>query len=234
LEPILKKIKPDGDYQNKKIYELNDLQKSLRDKIQNKRVFITDSEVTLDDLASALSDSDHPLKITVKRGEKTIEFANISPNKDGIIGIKLSIEEISEKTTGFLSAVKNSWNYLWINTKMMISGLVKVFTGKIPMGELHGIIAIAKVGGDVIQYQGIWKGFLLTAVISLNLAVLNLLPIPALDGGHILFLFIEKILGKRFSQNVQETFVRYGFTFLIFLMVFVIFNDIFALITKKF
>ncbi len=234
LEPILKKIKPDGDYQNKKIYELNDLQKSLRDKIQNKRVFITDSEVTLDDLASALSDSDHPLKITVKRGEKTIEFANISPNKDGIIGIKLSIEEISEKTTGFLSAVKNSWNYLWINTKMMISGLVKVFTGKIPMGELHGIIAIAKVGGDVIQYQGIWKGFLLTAIISLNLAVLNLLPIPALDGGHILFLFIEKILGKRFSQNVQETFVRYGFTFLIFLMVFVIFNDIFALITKKF
>ena len=234
IEPILKKINPGEDYENKKIIELNDLQKSLRDKTKNSSKFKAEQDITLDDLAMAISDTEHPLTIVVLRNGKEVSFENVIPNEKGVIGIKLSFEEISQKTTGLLSAVKNSWTYLWINTTMMIDGLVKLFTGKIPMGELHGIIAIAKVGGDVIQYQGIWKGFLLTAIISMNLAILNLLPIPALDGGHILFLAIEKIFGKRFSTDMQETFVRYGFSFLILLMVFVICNDIFALVTKKF
>ena len=234
IEPILKKINPGEDYENKKIIELNDLQKSLRDKTKNSSKFKAEQDITLDDLAMAISDTEHPLTIVVLRDGKEVSFENVIPNEKGVIGIKLSFEEISQKTTGLLSAVKNSWTYLWINTTMMIDGLVKLFTGKIPMGELHGIIAIAKVGGDVIQYQGIWKGFLLTAIISMNLAILNLLPIPALDGGHILFLAIEKIFGKRFSTDMQETFVRYGFSFLILLMVFVICNDIFALVTKKF
>lgn len=234
IEPILKKINPGEDYENKKIIELNDLQKSLRDKTKNSSKFKAEQDITLDDLAMAISDTEHPLTIVVLRNGKEVSFENVIPNEKGVIGIKLSFEEISQKTTGLLSAVKNSWTYLWINTTMMIDGLVKLFTGKIPMGELHGIIAIAKVGGDVIQYQGIWKGFLLTAIISMNLAILNLLPIPALDGGHILFLAIEKVFGKRFSTDMQETFVRYGFSFLILLMVFVICNDIFALVTKKF
>ena len=234
IEPVLKKINPGEDYENKKIVELNDLQKSLRDKTKNSLKFKADQDITLEDLATAISDTEHPLTIVVLRNGKEVSFENVIPNEKGVIGIKLSFEEISQKTTGLLSAVKNSWTYLWINTTMMIDGLVKLFTGKIPMGELHGIIAIAKVGGDVIQYQGIWKGFLLTAIISMNLAILNLLPIPALDGGHILFLAIEKIFGKRFSTDMQETFVRYGFSFLILLMVFVICNDIFALVTKKF
>lgn len=234
IEPVLKKINPGEDYENKKIVELNDLQKSLRDKTKNSLKFKADQDITLEDLATAISDTEHPLTIVVLRNGKEVSFENVIPNEKGVIGIKLSFEEISQKTTGLLSAVKNSWTYLWINTTMMIDGLVKLFTGKIPMGELHGIIAIAKVGGDVIQYQGIWKGFLLTAIISMNLAILNLLPIPALDGGHILFLAIEKVFGKRFSTDMQETFVRYGFSFLILLMVFVICNDIFALVTKKF
>ena len=234
IEPVLKKINPGEDYENKKIVELNDLQKSLRDKTKNSLKFKADQDITLEDLATAISDTEHPLTIVVLRNGKEVSFENVIPNEKGVIGIKLSFEEISQKTTGLLSAVKNSWTYLWINTTMMIDGLVKLFTGKIPMGELHGIIAIAKVGGDVIQYQGIWKGFLLTAIISMNLAILNLLPLPALDGGHILFLAIEKIFGKRFSTAMQETFVRYGFSFLILLMVFVICNDIFALVTKKF
>lgn len=234
VETILKKIKPGEDYENKKIVELNDEQKSLRDKIKNSSKFKVEQDITIEDLSMAISDTEHPLTIVVLRNGKEVIFENVIPNDKGVIGIKLSFEEISQKTTGILSAVKNSWTYLWLNTKMMIDGLVKLFTGKIPMGELHGIIAIAKVGGDVIQYQGIWKGFLLTAIISMNLAILNLLPIPALDGGHILFLAIEKVFGKRFSTDMQETFVRYGFSFLILLMVFVICNDIFALITKKF
>ena len=99
---------------------------------------------------------------------------------------------------------------------------------------MHGIVAITKVGGDVIQEQGLFKGFLLTAMISLNLAIVNLLPIPALDGGHLLFLFIEKIRGKSLGEKTLERIASLCFYLLIVLMVIIVFNDIVGLINKKF
>lgn len=71
------------------------------------------------------------------------------------------------------------------------------------------------------------------AIISLDLAIVNFLPIPALDGGHVLFLILEKLRGKPLEEEVIDKIGTAGFLFLILLMVFVIFNDIFALITKQ-
>jgi len=103
----------------------------------------------------------------------------------------------------------------------------------VPLKDLHGIVAITKVGGDIINNSGIFYGLLLTAIISMDLAIVNFLPIPALDGGHVLFLIIEKIRGKRVPDKVIETIANISFFILIGLMVFVIFNDIYALITQK-
>jgi len=75
---------------------------------------------------------------------------------------------------------------------------------------------------------------LLIAIISMDLAIVNFLPIPALDGGHIMFLIIEKLRGKPIDEKIIDKIGNAGFMFLIFLMVFVIFNDIFGLIMKKF
>ena len=108
-----------------------------------------------------------------------------------------------------------------------------MFTGQIPVKELHGIVAITKVGGDMIQNTGIFNGLLLTAIISINLAIMNLLPIPALDGGHLLFLIIEKIKGKPLDEEVVAKISNFFFLLLIILMLLIVFNDIFALITKK-
>ena len=116
---------------------------------------------------------------------------------------------------------------------MMLVGLKQAFTGEIPLGELHGIVAITKVGGDIIQNNGIFYGLLLTAIISMDLAIVNFLPIPALDGGHVLFLLIEKIRGKRVSDKVVEIIANVSFFILIALMIFVIFKDIYALIAQK-
>lgn len=69
------------------------------------------------------------------------------------------------------------------STKLMCIGLIQLITGKIPMNEMHGIIAITKIGSDIIEHQGMLNGLLLTAIISIDLAIINLLPIPALDGG---------------------------------------------------
>ncbi len=84
----------------------------------------------------------------------------------------------------------------------------------------------------MIDKAGKSSGFLLAALISMNLAILNILPIPALDGGHLMFLLFEKITGKPLNEKVIETISSVFFSLLILLMVFVIFNDIILLISK--
>ena len=97
---------------------------------------------------------------------------------------------------------------------------------------MHGVAAITKIGGDMIKKNGISSGILLAALISMNLAILNILPIPALDGGHLLFLIIEKIIGRPVDEKVIEIISSVFFSLLIILMIFVLFNDITLLIRK--
>lgn len=215
-------------------YELTQVEQDLRDKIYEEKIYSVEDDISILNLAAAVADGQHSVALTVKRDGKNVVIDGLNPNRDGLIGVKLFIEEIAEPTNNIKDGIVNSWNYLYLNTSMMLKGLGSIFTGKIPLGELHGIIAIAKVGGDIIQYQGIWKGILLTAIISMNLAIINILPIPALDGGHLFFLLIEGVTGKKVDPKTQENIAKYGFLFLIILMFFVIFNDIFALITNKF
>ena len=99
---------------------------------------------------------------------------------------------------------------------------------------MHGVIAVVKVGGDIITQKGLLNGLLLTAMISINLAIMNFLPIPALDGGHVMFLLIEKITGKKPSKELSEQITSIFFYLLIFLMIAICYNDISGLITKKF
>jgi len=212
---------------------LTEQEQTLRNTLDNAKNFASDGKTTLLSLAAAISDTIHPINIIVERNGEKIGLEPAYPNKDGIIGIKLSAEEITIPVTSPVMAFKVSWDYLYRNTSYMVIGLGKIFTGQIPLKDLHGIVAITKIGGDIIEKSGIWSGILLTALISMDLAIINLLPIPALDGGHIMFLLIEKLIGRPVKQEVQEAFAKYGFMFLIGLMVFIIFNDIYALITNK-
>ena len=115
---------------------------------------------------------------------------------------------------------------------MMIYSLGQLFTGNIPLKDMHGVVAITKIGGDMIDKSGKASGVLLAALISMNLAILNILPIPALDGGHLMFLIIEKIMGKPLNEKVIEVISTVFFSLLIILMIFVVFNDI-TLIVRK-
>lgn len=84
----------------------------------------------------------------------------------------------------------------------------------------------------MIEKSGKSSGILLAALISMNLAILNILPIPALDGGHLMFLLIEKITGKPLDEKVIEIISQIFFSLLIILMIFVVFNDITLLVRK--
>ena len=212
---------------------LNDAQKKLRDEIQGKKYFLSDGTITLNDVSYAISDNVHPINITVERNGERVKLAPVYANKEGLIGIEYCANEIIIPTKDVKSIITGSSRYLYDNTYMLLYGLKQIFTGKVPLNDLHGVIVITKIGGDKIQNEGIFPGILLAALISLDLAIVNFLPIPALDGGHVLFLIIEKLRGRPLEEEVIEKIGTAGFLFLIALMVFVIFNDIYALITHK-
>jgi regulator of sigma E protease len=100
-----------------------------------------------------------------------------------------------------------------------------MFKGEGSMDDLGGPIKIGVVIGDAVR-SGVSELFFLMAFISLQLGIFNLLPVPALDGGHIFMLFLEKINGKPLSTTIRERSQMIGFSVLIFLMIFVTWNDL--------
>lgn len=213
---------------------LSDEQIKLRDRVQNKKFVETDGTFSLNDIAFALSDSSKPMDIKVLRNGKVESLNTIYSDKDGLIGIAIERKETLIPIKNIKSAVKQSCKYLYNETKSMVIVLKQLFTGKIPLKNMHGIVLITKMGGDIISQEGIFYGLLLTAVISMNLAILNILPIPALDGGHLLFLLIEKIIGKPVDEEIANKVMTVFFALLIFLLIFVLINDIYVLVKPLF
>lgn len=225
-------VKPYKDKQYKVSAQIQKLRDEIGN-IQKNSYYVSDGHHTINQIAEAISDNVKPLNFVVERNGKYLRLKSIYPTKSGAIGVQLESKEVLKPTKSFFNAITGSAHYLWENTYLMLVGLKQVFTGEVPLGDLHGIVAITKVGGDIINNNGIFYGLLLTAIISMDLAIVNFLPIPALDGGHVMFLIIEKIRGKRVSDEVVEKIANISFMLLIALMVFVIFNDIYALITQK-
>ena len=212
---------------------LTDTQKDLRDKINYNEEYTLDTDSTLNDIAFAISDTKKPINVVVKRDGEEIQLKTFYPNTAGIVGIMQTYEENYTETKNIVDLTKATINYANYNLDLMVYTLRKLFTGKVPMSEMNGIIAIAKIGTEMIAYKGLFNGLLLTAIISLNLALINLLPIPALDGGHLMFLIIEKITGKPVNKVFVEKVSNFFFYLLIFLMLFIIYNDIHAWIIGK-
>jgi regulator of sigma E protease len=110
---------------------------------------------------------------------------------------------------------------------MNLKGIGMLFTGKMNVREnLSGPIRIGKIAGDVFYYKGVPDFILLMAKISIILMVMNLLPIPVVDGSHIIFFTVEMIRKKPLSQKVMERIQTVGIVILIMLSAFVILNDI--------
>ncbi len=208
-------------------------QVKLRDELVGKTTYKADGTLTLEDIAYAISDNVRPLDIVVSRGGEKVQLKTIYPDKEGLIRVMPKIEAITVETKNLPQIVKEGSKYLWKQTAMQIYGFYQLVTGKIPAKEMHGIVAVAKIGGDVINNGGLASGLLLTAIISAWLAILNFLPIPALDGGHMMFLIIEKLRGKPVSEKAIEISSTVFFAIIVILAFLLIFNDVYALVTHK-
>jgi regulator of sigma E protease len=147
--------------------------------------------------------------------------------KKRMVGIKLSPfnNEINHVKLGPAKALYHSINEVYFVSVSSLKYLGSIIAGSGDSSQLGGPIRIAKITGQVAEF-GFIPFLSIMAYISISLGLINLFPIPLLDGGHLMFYGFEKILGRPLSQKTQEGFFRIGMFLLLFLMFFATFNDL--------
>ena len=144
-----------------------------------------------------------------------------------MIGIKLSPynNKINHVKLGPARALYYSFTEVYFVVTSSLKYLTSIIGGSGDSSQLGGPIRIAKITGQVAEY-GFIPFLSMMAYISISLGLINLFPIPLLDGGHLMFYGFEKVLGRPLSQKTQEGFFRIGMFLLLFLMFFATFNDL--------
>jgi regulator of sigma E protease len=168
-----------------------------------------------------------PVSLQIERGDAVQTVAVTPKMVDGvlIIGAHLSPFEVRTVDPGLLEAIKLSAAKNWEWTLQIVETLGGLFTRTTSVKQLMGPVAIADLSGTAAE-AGWISLFTLMAMISLNLGLLNLMPIPVLDGGHIFILAMEGLARRDFSMKVKEKMLMTGFVLLLALMVTVIYNDL--------
>ena len=191
---------------------------------------------TWEEMATIITESKgKTLSITVQRKDgvhvadivpETKVFQNIF-NEDVeryVIGIAASGDSIKKELNPFQS-LSESIGQTYTITVLTIKGVIKLLQGAISPKTLSGPIMIAQMAGEQAR-EGVANLSFFIALISINLAILNFLPIPVLDGGHLLFFFIEAVSGRPVSIRIREIAQQAGIFVLILLMIYVFYNDI--------
>lgn len=189
-----------------------------------------------DDLVSRIeANTGSAMQVTVARGRELVSL-DVTPRlqeKRNLFGeVKIvpmmgiaPSGELSSRELSFLGAAVQGGRQIREVSGLMIMGIVKLVERVIPWTDMGGVILISEMIHKEAQ-NGLVNLLALTALISINLGILNLLPIPVLDGGHILFFFLETITGRPLSPKVQQAALRIGMTLLLMLMIVATFNDI--------
>ncbi|MDM8551593.1 RIP metalloprotease RseP [Desulfobacterales bacterium HSG2] len=191
---------------------------------------------TWEDMAEIITSSGgKELAILVKRNE-AVRVMNITPQKITsknifgedteryVIGITSSGEFFS-KSLNPLEALSESFFWTYKIAELTVVSIVKMIQGTISTETIGGPILIAQMAGQQAE-EGPANFVFFIAVLSVNLAILNFLPIPILDGGHLLFFFIEAAIGRPVNTRMREIAQQVGLFVLILLMIFVFYNDI--------
>ncbi len=144
-----------------------------------------------------------------------------------IVGIKLGAynDQINHVKLGPAKAIYHAVNEVYFVSISSLKYIGAMIFGKADTSQLGGPIRIAKISGQVAEF-GVLAFVSMMAYISISLGLINLFPIPMLDGGHLMFYAFEKLLGRPLSQKTQEGFFRIGMFLLLSLMFFTTFNDL--------
>jgi regulator of sigma E protease len=171
-----------------------------------------------------------PLELPVTIGRETMDDGFGNKGDKGLIGVGPAPHQLAYEwePVPLLETVPLATERCWKMTVMMVTGIKQIVTGQRSIKELGGPIKIGKVAGERLS-QGPVPFIEFAALISLNLAFINFLPIPALDGGHLMFYLAEAIRRKPVGPQATEWAYRTGIALVLMLMVVVTVNDIFSL-----
>jgi regulator of sigma E protease len=194
-------------------------------------------------LANTIRDSKGtPLQLKVQRdgktfqvsvtpqliAEKTIFGDEVHVGKIGIGYAGTTFTERFDPFTAVYKAAVQSWQF----TELTVLSIVKIFEGKISAKTIGGPILIAQLAGQQAKAGALSLLFLM-AIISINLAILNVLPIPVLDGGHLMMFLIEAVTGKPVSLRLRERAQQIGIFIILLLMLLVFYNDLARIVTPQ-
>ena len=172
---------------------------------------------------SVVNNGGKTVVINLLRNNDTLNL-NVNVDSAGLVGVFTNTPPYQYKNYSLADGLKYGWNDGISVLEANAKGFGKIFSGKEKATDsLQGPIGIATIYGSEWKWHRFW---FLTAMISLILAFMNLLPIPALDGGHVVFLTFEAITRRKLSDNFMEKAQMVGMVLLLGLMVFVIGNDI--------
>jgi regulator of sigma E protease len=165
------------------------------------------------------------IEVTPQRREITDPFGNVQ--SVGLLGVSRSAskEDVVTRSFGPVEAVVEGSRETWFVVTRTAGYLAGIVTGRESADQLGGPIRVAQISGQVATL-GFGALLNLTAVLSVSIGLLNLLPIPMLDGGHLLFYAAEALRGKPLSERAQEYGFRIGIAIVLFLMVFATWNDV--------
>lgn len=181
--------------------------------------------------------ADKPLEIVVDRGGAHVTLRatpRLGTEKDkenaglGLLGVvqkKLTPEDIRTIRYTPLGALKEAGKETWSVIDQSLTYLARIIVGQASTAQLGGVVRIAQMSGEAASLGFAtlmsWAG-----LISVSIGLLNLFPIPLLDGGHLLFYAVEAVRGRPLSERVQEFGFRIGFAIIVLLMIFTVWNDV--------
>ena len=163
--------------------------------------------------------------VTPKSRERTDRFGNVQ--RMGMIGVVNSVKDSNQriKQYGLIDATRAGVDETWFIISRTLGYLGDIIIGRESADQLGGPIRIAKVSGDVATL-GTAALINLAAVLSVSIGLLNLFPIPMLDGGHLVFYAFEAVRGKPLSERTQDVAFRFGLALVLMLMIFATWNDV--------
>lgn len=185
----------------------------------------------LEILLVTLEDIEDEFELTiVDSKEKTKDFTIEVKEKenDTSLGFSYGFYLKGEEQKGLLAGIKYAFLKFFSTIEQMIFTVFYLITGKISLGMMSGPVGIFNVVGTVSK-AGFTSVISLLCLICINVGFINMLPFPAFDGGHVLFILIEKIKGSRVDPKVENTIHSIGFILLMILMVLITYNDIIKL-----
>ncbi len=172
-------------------------------------------------------------ELSIPISPAVLQTKNIFGETVTIKGIGIQLNPNSQITIDvpFFASFPLAVEQTWLQGKLIITSIGKLLSGVVSPTELGGPITIAKEVGKSTK-AGIQSVLMLAAFISLNLGLLNLLPVPVLDGGHIVFYGIEMITGRPINEKLYNILTKIGLFLLLALMALALYNDVFRLVTS--